>query len=107
VETIAEEVAAAVLGLDLDDLNTRAGRTRWGYVEPTEAACELLGEALDPFLEEMKRQIDLGFEPAAVGRCQGIVLGLYRCRGAYLPELWRGIRRREDHVTSVGFGRAR
>ncbi len=80
VEAIAGEVEDAVLGLDIDDLNTRAGRRRSGYVEPTEAAWEMLGEALDPFLDEMKRQIELGFEPAAVGTCQGIVLGLYRCR---------------------------
>jgi hypothetical protein len=48
---------------------------------PTEAAWELLGEGVDPFLEEMKRHIDLGFEAQATGTCAGIVLGLYRCRG--------------------------
>ncbi|MBI3768362.1 MAG: hypothetical protein HY271_07670 [Deltaproteobacteria bacterium] len=79
-EAIADEVEHAVLDLDLEDLNARAGRTSWGYIEPTEAAWELLGEALDPFLGDMKRHIELGFEPAAVGACQGIVLGLYRCR---------------------------
>lgn len=36
---------------------------------------------VEPFLEEMKRHIDLGFEAAATGTCAGIVLGLYRCRG--------------------------
>jgi hypothetical protein len=80
VEAVADEVEHAVLDLDFDDLNARAGRTRWGYVEPTEAACELLGEAVNPFLDEMQRRIALGFEPAAVATCQGIVLGLYRCR---------------------------
>jgi hypothetical protein len=81
VEAIAEDVEQIVLGLDLDDLNSRAGRHSWGYVEPTEAAWELLEEAVDPFIEEMKRQIDLGFEAAATATCAGIVLGLYRCRG--------------------------
>jgi hypothetical protein len=80
VEAVAGEIEQAVLDLDLDDLNARAGRTRRGYVEPTEAAWELLGEALDPFLSEMKRRMALGFEAAAVATCQGIVLGLYRCR---------------------------
>lgn len=80
-EAIAEEVEQAVLDLDLDDLNSRAGRHSWGYVEPTEAAWELLGEAIDPFLAEMKRHIELGFEMAATATCVGIVLGLYRCRG--------------------------
>ena len=80
-EAVAEDVEQVVLGLDLDDLNSRAGRHSWGYVEPTEAAWELLEEAIDPFIEEMKRHIDLGFEAAATGMCAGIVLGLYRCRG--------------------------
>lgn len=81
VEDVAEAVEQAVLGLDLDDLNARAGRHSWGYVEPTEAAWELLEEELNPFLDDMKRQIELGFEGAAVAMCQGIVLGLYWVRG--------------------------
>ncbi|MBI4590769.1 MAG: hypothetical protein HY725_18240 [Candidatus Rokubacteria bacterium] len=48
VEDVAEAVGQAVLGLDLDDLNARAGRHSWGYVEPTEAAWELLEEELNP-----------------------------------------------------------
>jgi hypothetical protein len=80
-EAIAAEVEDAVLALDLDDLNAWAGRQRRGYVEPTEAAWELLEEALEPFLDEMRRRVELGFEAAAVATCRGIVLGLYRCRG--------------------------
>lgn len=78
-DAVAEDVEEAVL--DLDDLNSRAGRHSWGYVEPTEAAWELLAEAVDPFLDEMKRHIELGFEAAATATCAGIVFGLYRCRG--------------------------
>jgi hypothetical protein len=81
VEAIAEDVEQAVLDLDLDDLNARAGRQRWGYVEPTEAAWELLEEALEPHLSEMRRRIELSLEAAAVAACQGIVSGLYRCQG--------------------------
>jgi hypothetical protein len=80
-EDIAADVEYAVLALDYDDLNPRAGRHSWGYVEPNEAAWELLEEALEPFLDEMKRHIELGFEPAARATCAGILLGLYRCRG--------------------------
>lgn len=78
---LAEEVEQAVTGPDLDDLGSRSGRHSWGYVEPTEAAWDILQEALDPFLADMKRHIDLGFETAATMTCAGIVLGLYRCRG--------------------------
>lgn len=80
-DAVAEDVQQAVLDLDIDDLNMRAGRHNWGYVEPSEAAWELLEEAIDPFLAEMKRHIELGFEAAATATCAGIVLGLYRCRG--------------------------
>jgi len=40
--------------LDYDDLNARAGKTRYGYAEPSDAAWELFEEALDPFVNEMK-----------------------------------------------------
>ncbi len=81
VEAIADDVEQEVLALDIDDLGARAGCKSWGYVEPTEAAWEMLDEAIDPFLNEMSRQIELGFQASAVATCQGIVLGLYRCRG--------------------------
>lgn len=80
-DAVAADVQQAVLDLDNDDLDTRAGRKSWGYVEPTEAAGELLEEAIDPFLAGMKRHIELGFEAAATATCAGLVVGLYRCRG--------------------------
>lgn len=81
MDVVAEEVREAVLGLDLEDLNARAGRHEWGYVDPSEAAWELLEEAIDPFIAEVRRHIDLGCEAAATETCAGIVLGLYACRG--------------------------
>ena len=81
IEDIAEEIEWAVLDLDVDELNNRAGEQPWGYVEPSEAAWEALEEAINPFLNDMKRQIDLGFEADAVCLCHGIVLGMYRVRG--------------------------
>ncbi len=80
-DEIADEIEEAILGLDLDDLDARAGRHSWGYVEPGEAAWEILQEAIDPFMQDMKRHVDLGFEAAAVATCEGIVMGLYRVRG--------------------------
>lgn len=86
-QAVADDVEQAVLGLDIDQLHARAGRTRWGYVEPTDAAWELLGEAIDPFLAEMTRHIELAFEAAAIAQCAGIVLGLHRCRGKNSDEI--------------------
>ena len=81
-ESIASEVEDAIRQFDLDDLNGRAGRHSGGYTEPGEAAYELLGEALEPFVEDMKRHLGLGLEEEAFEICKGIVLGLYECRDA-------------------------
>lgn len=79
-ESVADEVEDAVRQLSLDDLNSRARRHSWGYTEPTEAAWELMEEAVEPFVEGMKRHLDLGLEQEALEICQGVVLGLYRLR---------------------------
>ena len=51
---VAEEVEFVLRGLDIDHLNGRAGYRRGvGYVEPGEAAEELLDEALLPFLDDL------------------------------------------------------
>jgi hypothetical protein len=77
---IADEVEDAIRQFDLDDLNSRAGAHSWGYTEPTEAAWELPDEALQPFIEDMKRHLGLGLQDEALEICQGIVLELYRVR---------------------------
>jgi hypothetical protein len=77
-EKIAGEIADAVRGIDADDVGARAGRHSWGYVEPGEAAAELLDEALEPFLEDLKRRLELGQDDQALEVCKGLVLGLYR-----------------------------
>lgn len=81
-ESIASEVEDSIRQLSLDDLNGRAGRHSWGYTEPTEAAWELLEEAVEPFVEDMKRHLGLGLDGEAFEICKGIVLGLYECRDA-------------------------
>jgi len=77
-EEIAAEIENEIRALDYDDLNARAGRHEWGYVEPTEAAWEILEETLEPFREDMKRHLELGLEAEALEICKGLVLGCYR-----------------------------
>jgi hypothetical protein len=76
-EKIAGEIEDAVRGIDADDVSARAGGHSWGYVEPGEAAAELLDEALEPFLEDLKRRRELGQDDQALEVCKGVVLGLY------------------------------
>ena len=79
-DSVADEIEEALLQFDYDDLNGRAGSHSWGYVEPSEAAGELLEEALEPFVNDMKRHLEMGLEDQAAQFCQGILLGLYRVR---------------------------
>ena len=79
-EDIASAVTDAVTSLDIQDLSGRAGATRWGYTEPTEAAWQLLEESVEDFFEDLKRRAEVGLTDAAVTMCRGIVLGLYKAK---------------------------
>ncbi len=78
---IADSVEEAILRLDIDALGTRAGAHGDKYTESSQAAWELLEEALAPFVDNLRRQIAFGAEAAAIETCRGIVVGLYRVRG--------------------------
>lgn len=77
---IAEEVESELESHDLDELNSRAGKTRMGYVDPGDDAHEILHEAIDPIIEGMQRHLDLGLGKEALETCKGLVLGLYDVR---------------------------
>ena len=77
---VAGAVFEAVTSLGIEDLYERAGSDPFGYVEPTEAAWELLEETVGRFLGDMKRRAGLGLGSAAAAICCGIVVGLYRAR---------------------------
>jgi hypothetical protein len=78
---VADDVADALQGLGIEELNTRAGyRPGRGYVHPAQAADEILDEALQPFLDDLQRRAGLGTRSAAVELAAGILLGLYSCR---------------------------
>lgn len=80
-DDVADAVEEAILALDIDALGDRAGEHSDGYTEPGEAAWELLQEAIDPFVDDLRRRIALGAEAAAIETCRGVVVGLYRVRG--------------------------
>jgi hypothetical protein len=80
---VADEVESALRFHDIDELNGRAGyHPGRGYVDPGEAAGEILDEALQPFLDDLARRSELGMNAAAVELAVGIVCGLYACREA-------------------------
>jgi len=77
-----EEVAAVLYDeldtLEVEEVWDRAGRTRHGYVEPGEAADQMIEEVLAPFLEELTKYQRLGMNTEANRMCMGLLLGLYR-----------------------------
>ena len=80
LEDMALEVHSRITGIELEDLNGRAGRHSWGYVEPGEAAVDLMAESIRDLEDDMRRKAELGLVPAARAVCAGIVQGLYQAR---------------------------
>ncbi len=80
-EALAEELIVELTSVTLDDLNARAGRHSWGYVDPMEVAWELLEERLAPFHDEMLRLQGLGLEEQAIATLEGILMGLHALEG--------------------------
>jgi hypothetical protein len=87
LEAVAEQVESELWSLSIDELNGRAGRQPGGYVDPTEAAWELLGEAVAAHDRELARLIELGMIAAALDTALGLIAGLYRCQGCENHEL--------------------
>ncbi len=77
---VADDVESELLSLSMEDLSGRAGRQRHGHVEPTDAAWQLLEEALQNHDDELARLLDLGMIQPAVAQALGVIGGLYRCR---------------------------
>jgi hypothetical protein len=77
-----EEIAAVVYDalnfLEVEELWDRAGSTRHGYVEPGEAADQMIDEVLEPFLIDMKKYQQLGLSVHARQLCIGLLAGLRR-----------------------------
>lgn len=79
-EAVAGDLVMSVGLLTLAELSGRAGRQAYGYVEPSEAAWEILEEVVEVFHEDIVRLAGLGLEDGARATCEGVLLGLYRLR---------------------------
>lgn len=67
VTAISDLIAETILDLNIEDLANRAGPRRHGCVEPTDAAWQLLEEAMEPWIDDLRRRGRLGFNQAATG----------------------------------------
>jgi len=93
VEAVSKELTDTILGVGLEVLAKRTGKQPWGYVEPGEAAWEVLEESIEGIQKEMEKRMQAGLERSAEKLCQGIVIGLYnametKCDGtlAWAPD---------------------
>jgi len=78
---VAADVAAELRALDLEQLADRAG-AQWGggYVDPHDAAHDLLAELIQPYLDDLSRRARVGAGAAAGQIACGVLAGLYACR---------------------------
>ena len=81
-EVDPEEVAAVLYheldALEVEEVWDRAGPKRHGYVDPSEAADQMIEEVIGPYLEELKKYQKLGMNVEANRMCMGLLLGLYQ-----------------------------
>lgn len=78
VDKVANDIYFDLNNIAVEDVWDNSGGTREGYVEPDELAGEMFEEALDQFLEELKRYQDLSMHTEAKIVCMGILKGLHK-----------------------------
>jgi hypothetical protein len=78
VEGVTDEVYSALDFIDVHDLWDNAGPKTDGYVDVADLAWEMFEEALQPFLDELKKYQKLSMPIEAKYQCMGILQGIYR-----------------------------
>ena len=77
-DKIADNVFNSLNSIDVEDLWSNSGKTRYGYSEPTEVAYEMLDGEVSVFIREMKQYRDLGMYKEEKEYCKGILAGVLR-----------------------------
>lgn len=75
-EIIAEDVYFQLNALEPEEVWDRSGKTRHGYIDPSEAADELFEETLEPYIEELNKYMNLSMDEQAMYYCLGILQGI-------------------------------
>jgi phosphoribosyl-ATP pyrophosphohydrolase len=78
VEDIADEVFWELDSLEVEDVWDQSGTTRYGYVDSGEKAWEMFEDAIEPYLQELKKCQDLKLDEEAKKYCMGILKGIYK-----------------------------
>lgn len=79
---IADDVSSALESVSTAEVGANSGRQRGrGYVEMSEAAWELLADAVDPFVVRLRQLVDIGLREVATEVGAGVLLGLSQASG--------------------------
>ena len=78
VDDICDAVFDALDEIDVHELWDRAGPKRDGYTSTEEMSVEMFEEALEPFVQEMERLLNLNMLQEAKLYCMGILKGIYQ-----------------------------
>lgn len=77
-DQIAESVFSDLDDLAVEDVWDNSGSTRDGYVDPNELASEMFEEALEPYIDELRKCLKLSMKEESKLHCMGILKGLYK-----------------------------
>ena len=75
-EDIRIDTYNALNSLDTEDLYNRSGKTRYGYIDPSDASWEMFEEAIEPLIHEMKKYQMRNMHVVAKNHCIGIIKGI-------------------------------
>jgi hypothetical protein len=78
IDRICEGVFYALDGIDVHELWDRAGPNTDGYTSPEDMSVEMFEEAVEPFVQEMERLLDLKMLKESKVYCMGILKGIYQ-----------------------------
>lgn len=75
-EAVAASLAADLARIAIEDVWKTSGRTRGGYLYPSERAWEMMDEVVAPYTAEMTAYLRRGMADASRLYCAGILLGI-------------------------------
>ena len=78
IDDIAESVFYDLDTLAVEEVWDHSGCTRDGYVDPGDMAWQMFEDALEPYMDELKKYQKLSMHADANNYCKGILKGIYR-----------------------------
>ncbi len=77
VANMAYVIRDELESLEVEEVWDTAGKTRNGYVEPSEAADRMIARVIEPYQKEIEHYNKIGMTAAAAHLCLGVIWGLY------------------------------